>query len=562
MHEDQKNSKSEQELDRFWDISSLMPKPRRGPGIRRPESVEAVEICSEESSRTTNESNKLTSRPDTAHASAHNAVTSNRFESETKAPEPELEYAPDNALINRVRIFEKGGQYNYYEQFFNHANRIGGLKGKKCEYVTFFSYVPQFSQLTKPQLNWYLWWRECVLQGTYMPTDFSYILLYIYEIINTGGQKNPAWGKDPVWGKNQLLRLWTEYRSTYPRLDRLLSEWICDFCLIHRLPPPTGNFVYRMNGALASCSLKEFYVGGIYGSGTDYMGATMLTFCSNYSYKDSKFYKSDTSELYDKHIPGALNAVFEYMRSNEENNCFFKTENSRVMRDAFSGALCSFAIRKKLEIEYISLLRSYDLRFLVTDAIKYSENKLRAAIGIKSRLTVHSLTASIRECIDKYFADALPVSKKTENDDAEYERFYDAPRTQLSPEHAALIEQTSWETTERLTSAFEHEAEQMPQVPETVSFTVTEPVAVPDVTVGAGGSLAEALADYMEFLRLADACNFEGQRRYAAAHGQMIDLIIDKINEIAVETFGDVILEEGDEGYVIIEDYRKEIFHD
>ena len=561
MQEDGKNRPQEQELDRFWDISSLMPKPRRGQGIRRPESVEAVEVCSEESVGTPNDSNRLTSHPDASRLSARpldrSSVTADRFDPEIKVPEPELEYVPDNALIHRVRVFEKSGQYSYYEQFFDHANRIGELKGKKCEYVTFFSYVPQFSQLTKPQLDWYLWWRECVLHGTYMPTDFSYILLYIYEIINTGGHKNPE------WGKKQLLRLWTEYRSTYPRLDRLLGEWICDFCLLHRLPPPSGSFVYRMSGALASCSLKEFYVDGIYGSRADYMGAAMLTFCSNYSYKDSKFYKSDTAEQYDKHIPGALNAVFEYLRSNEESNRFFKTENSRVMRDAFSGALCSFAIRKKLEIEYVSLLRSYDLRFLVTDAIKYSENKVRAVIGVKSRLTVHNLAPSVRECIDKYFAEALPPVKKTEDDVvAEYEHLYDAPRTQLSPEHAALIEQTSWETTERLTAAFEDEDLLTVQAPEVISIPVVEPVFVPDAVAETGGSLAEALCEYMEFLRLADACDFVGQRKYAAAHGQMIDLIIDKINEISVENFGDVILEEGDGGYVIIEDYRKEIFHD
>ena len=181
MQQDGKNKPQEQELDRFWDISSLMPKSRRGQGIRRPESVEAVEVCSEESVGTPNDSNRLTSHPDASRLSARpldrSSVTADRFDPEIKVPEPELEYVPDNALIHRVRVFEKSGQYNYYEQFWGHANRIGGLKGKKCEFVTFFSYVPQFSQLTKPQLDWYLWWRECVLQGTYMPTDFSYILL-------------------------------------------------------------------------------------------------------------------------------------------------------------------------------------------------------------------------------------------------------------------------------------------------------------------------------------------------------------------------------------------------
>ena len=39
----------------------------------------------------------------------------------------------------------------------------------------------------------------------------------------------------------------------------------------------------------------------------------------------------------------------------------------------------------------------------------------------------------------------------------------------------------------------------------------------------------------------------------------MIDAVADEINEIAAEIFGDVILEDGEGGYAIIEDYREQI---
>ena len=69
MQNDQKNSPSQQELDRFWDISALTPKPRRGQGIRRPESVETVEICSDDSTFGANASNKITLKPDAVRMS-------------------------------------------------------------------------------------------------------------------------------------------------------------------------------------------------------------------------------------------------------------------------------------------------------------------------------------------------------------------------------------------------------------------------------------------------------------------------------------------------------------
>jgi len=85
--------------------------------------------------------------------------------------------------------------------------------------------------------------------------------------------------------------------------------------------------------------------------------------------------------------------------------------------------------------------------------------------------------------------------------------------------------------------------------------------AVPD-TASDLPTLASALDEYMEFLRLADRGDVAAMLKYASSRGEMLELIIDKINEISVETFGDVILEEGDEGYVIIPEYRKEIFND
>ena len=41
--------------------------------------------------------------------------------------------------------------------------------------------------------------------------------------------------------------------------------------------------------------------------------------------------------------------------------------------------------------------------------------------------------------------------------------------------------------------------------------------------------------------------------------GKMADAVADEINEIAAEVFGDVILEDDEGGYVVIEDYREQI---
>ena len=567
MDENSKKMPSQDELDRFWDISALTPRTKRTRG-RSPESVEAVEINLDVPSVSEDASagQRLTVKPQPSaecgerHTSGNkNAASSNMGAGETQSV-PDAEYTPHHQLIHRVRIYNKSGVYNYYEQFLNHARKIGRLQGKQSERIAFFSYVPQFSQLTKPQLDWYLWWRECLWNGQYLDTDFSYILLYVYEIINTDGHDNPQ------WGQRQLCAVWQNYRKTYPRLDRLLGDWICDFSLLHRLPPPSRNLADVLEEALPSCSLKEFYMSVEHTDAVSLSrGKMLLTFCSNYNYSNSKFYTSDNKPAYDEHIPAVIELIADKYTDDKGrlSSDAVGAAGHRIVRDAYSGALCSYAIRKRLEIDYSSFSRSYEFRFMISDSVKYAENKIRAYLGIKSRLSVTSLSPEIRLCIDEYFAKNLSGQKKPQPVREEYEKLYDAPAAPLSIEHAAIIEQTSWETTEKLIEAFE-EASSIDQIQPELSLVLpAQPAvaAVPD-TASDLPTLASALDEYMEFLRLADGGDTAAMLKYAASRGEMLELIVDKINEISVEAFGDVILEEGEEGYAIIPEYRKEIFND
>jgi hypothetical protein len=46
---------------------------------------------------------------------------------------------------------------------------------------------------------------------------------------------------------------------------------------------------------------------------------------------------------------------------------------------------------------------------------------------------------------------------------------------------------------------------------------------------------------------------------FCRSMGKMIDAVADEINGIAADVFGDVILEEGDGGYAVIEDYKEQL---
>lgn len=611
MSDNQKADNSrERELDEFWDISSLIPSkkttaapPARSialteitaggheEGETEATSPAAVAADATRLTLTRREARegsldptlpaerKISPPPRTAPpADGERDTVITRFipphtpTSTKKEVEPDEEYTLEGSMLHRVRIFRWKTSYQYYEDFCQQATALQTRRGEPCAPVAFFSYVPQYSQMNRAQLAWYLYWRDGVRRGEILTADYSYILLYIYEIINL------AEAMDVRFGQQQLCALRRAFGGTYPRLRSLLNEWICDYSLIHRLPPPALEDM----SAVADCTLKEFYVPDTDAS-TRYATA-LMAFGSNYAYTKSKFAVGENRALYDRHMAGALAACIADRGEVGERMASANLEESRLIRDAYTGALCSHRIKRRIEIDYCSFARSHELRILVTDIMKYTENRLRAYLGVKSRLGLYALPQSFRDCVDRYMRDALPARERTARIEPrqEYDALYDVPKTALSLSRAAEIEANSWNTTERLIAAFEpiaelselsdrHTEESIPPAPPHNDITSPpsppSPPSAPPSTVEISAPTAEEtdetalllleIGELMPFVNAVLCLDVAAQGAFARTRGEMIDSIADRINEIAADILGDIVLEEsGDGGYAVIEDYR------
>ena len=342
----------------------------------------------------------------------------------------------------------------------------------------------------------------------------------------------------------RLVWLWVNYHKSFPTVAGKLADWICDFSLIHRLPAPSDATSDLVRSVI---SMREFYIPI---SMDDPVGCTrsLLRYCTSYDFRTSKFATEETLPLFETHMFGALLQVVRRFSLDGEFLSGFSLEDSRMVRDAYVGALCVAEQKYRIEVEYCSFSRSNELRFLVGDLVKYAENKLRAHLGIKSRMTVYSLSTEMRSVLDEYFATALPHAAKRKSQPQAYEALYDLPVKPLSLSLAAKIEEDSWDTTRELTEAFETPAEPTP---------VTVPIpgeveAVSDTEESPFGIWKEPL------LRL-----LRGERGVIEASarslGKMADTLADEINEVAFDLLGDAILEQNDEFYEIIEDYKSEL---
>lgn len=537
-------------LDSFWDLSDLVPSarhPAKRAAFADPVTPQTVDATPAPTTPRAPEERRLPFAP--------------------SATEQISEYRPeDNCLIETVRIHARRENYPFYGRFRRDAERYLPMKGRECPYVPFFSYIPQYSQLKTDQLAYYLYFRDCVNRGEYPRADESYFYLYVYEIINLP-DKIP-----PVEGVLRLARVWGAYRGAFPRVDKYMAEWLCDYCLVHGLPSPEAVLRPFRAKILPHATLREFYLGEM---GKMTLGGvdTALAFFSDYRFRDSRYAQGDGAAAFERDILSALAPVLSSVFSDRE-RLLAGAKPTTFTRDAFCGSLCAHQVRSRIEVTYYAIPDAAPLRALLTNAVKYAENRIRIRMSVKSRLAVRELAPEYRRMIDEYFLTGAGQRKENGRTSPAFA----APLSfAVDPRAAAAIESDSWETTRRL--VLEEPLDTPAAEPRTFSAPTPEkaptpPSALPEETEkteiyfaadfemaqetkkNGSAALSAAATEYLCHLLGGD---LPAARRAAAASGRMEEELAEEINEYSMNELGDIAIEMGVDGYAIIPDYLDEV---
>ena len=167
------------EMDDFWDVEKLLPdRPARRvpPSRRETPSVVEVELTSSSAVPQKDESTvhvapvssvplTVTVSGRTSDESAPNDLSNTtRYVPPHKRNEtntPVAEYKPDGVLLHVVRVYGWQAGYHYFDGFVEDALCFDAKKpSKPAEKASFFSYFPQYTQLSPRAEAWYLCWRE------------------------------------------------------------------------------------------------------------------------------------------------------------------------------------------------------------------------------------------------------------------------------------------------------------------------------------------------------------------------------------------------------------------
>ena len=515
------------ERDRFWDLSDLVPKkkaPRLAPFSHEVSFAEVKEENAAASDRI---------EPIDAGTLTFPTLPEQTRESVSYVPER-------NRLVTNVTVTRFSGGYRFYEEFRRDALALADVSGTPCDYVPFYSSMPQYAHLDQAQKGYYLWLREAVKRGEAVKCDESYLRLLIYEILNLPDRIAPS------EGIAQLITLWRLYHERFPGLNMQLAGWVADYCLVHRLVCPVAELRPIMDVVMNATDFREYYLGEAAEEDDGGLSA-LLSALSDYSFASGKYASGENAALFAEHIPASLLPVLKRLLAEE------KTARDGVIkrtRKAFLGALCSYAVKYEITVEYRSFSGSLSLRRRVTAAVKYAENRLRALLLIRSRLAVSGIDDWAKETIDGYF-DRLAVRMKKEREyreRPEYEARYDAADRTISSVGADEIERASWENAQRL-------------APEEVAEPEPAPIATvePERREAADGEGVALSPEQSAFLLALLSRDGKGCADAARRAGVSVDGMVETINELSAEQFGDILIESTEDGYAVISDYTEEV---
>ena len=496
-----------------------------------------------------------------------------------------FEYFPENPLIKSVKVCsDKQGEGVFPQNnlFIRERRAILNRNAEECPPASYYSYSPRYSQMSRAQLKWYIWWRENTRNGIFLKTDESYIVLYAYELAATGEDE------DKTASLNMLCDLLINYtdKDINVVFRMMIRDIICDFCLIHGIPVPLDRLSKVGRLLIANSFLPEFFI-DLSESNRSLSMDLGLSALSMYDYRKSKFYTPENKDTFKKVMNGALAAMVRDQDAFVAITSFTNGVYGCVTAEHRPFARMINVVNRSVKLE-ITYYQMANIQSAITDAMRYSENRLREHMGIKNKLHIMSINPSIKAALDAFFDENFPsmpiidrrrkASKVAEEEVHEYDRFYDVPKSEFSHERALEIERESWDTTKILTEAFSDETDIKAESNAALNAPelVIEPISELSKTVSSNTAsesncqieptgnglftkIKAELGDISELIGLCRSPSPQTQRAFAASLGLSLDEIADRINETAVDIFGDILLEDVGGAYGILEDYIDQI---
>ncbi|WP_059045574.1 TerB N-terminal domain-containing protein [Paenibacillus rubinfantis] len=493
--------------------------------------------------------------------------------------------APD--LWERDTDWRQDFRYISREQrFVQKAKELESAVEAAAEFVPFQTYWPTYDEMQPRQLKWYLFWRGEVRSERYPDTDLSYLFVYLYELIHGVGWSEPA------EGYALMERVWQAYRERYPKLDLYVREWLYDLALVFQLEERSAEPMAKLPRNL-SMELKELEWRRRFTADPLELSWDLLMTLTDYNVEKSRFYQELGRKDMRNYVPKVISLVDGYLSRSKGIRILelFQPSETRVSRFLFRSAVYDHDLYGRTKTVTVLPYSGHPpLRGFLTQLIRLTENQLRELTGFKGKLRGIDVGPEIEQLVGRY------LGKEFERRKAE-EAKARTPKVKINAAKLRKLQQESNEVrdlllSEELTLAFAPEAPGLPperaaSLPGRISDEPLQPTfdfergyeqepeqVLPPSTEersgsekNEGGPMTSLSEEWQELFASLTAPQaqmltalLQGQsaaerQTIAEQAGSMPELLIDEINELAMERIGDLLVD-GDE---VVDDYRAEL---
>ena len=268
-----------------------------------------------------------------------------------------------------------------------------------------------YTDMSYDQRCWYFYWRTEVRNGRYPDTDLPYILLHISELLWGVGWDHPAIGRD------LLMTLWRRYRSTYPKLDRLMCDWMFDFSRTYQLPyeVPVESPVQ-----LPSQTAQRNLLIDTHRSDKPLkLSWDLIKLLSDYQMEQSSFYQAEYGKIIQEAVPRVIALADAALLKKGGKGILAVYGPSRTTSQkyqTFAGSRCPDADRT-VSVSVPPYCTRSKLREFITGLVKHTENVLRSIYSHRGRLRGITLEPETADLIETFLRkEYSPVTTSEEKD--------------------------------------------------------------------------------------------------------------------------------------------------
>ncbi|ALS09987.1 hypothetical protein ABE82_26620 (plasmid) [Paenibacillus peoriae] len=429
-------------------------------------------------------------------------------------------------------------------QFVEEAHSFALKTSDEVPFKPFSSRWPMYTRMNTEQLHRYFFWRGEVRKERYPQTDLSYIVLYLYEVINGVGWQMVQ------EGQQLIRRVWRAYHKDMSALSKIIVQWEADFARLHQLELNLDEYLDNCpeQVPLEVIDMKLFE---LLQKEPLQLPFKYLSLLSLERLDRTLFLRDEGREDCEIYVPKVMNLVSTHIRAKHNTSLlemFPGGPDLQIDRPYFVGAITEGKI---LRIRQSSIMNHKELRQYITDIMVHSVSVMEAIRRSKRNLPQLKLEdQELGNLINRFL-------------ERELKEEHQAPVVvKIDSNKLSLLEQETKVVQQLLTvedsSDLAHTAEKV--IPAPTHVIPPEPIAqdIHELVWNTEGLSEEwiRLAGQLKpiHLKVIQAILQKSQMKLSEIsdmYGTMPDLLVDEINQLALDIIGDLLVD----GNTILEEY-------